>query len=31
MAGFLHDPLQLINLIADNLRDRYKLLLKAWY
>lgn len=24
MAGFLHDPLQLINLIADNLRDRYK-------
>lgn len=24
MAGFIHDPLQIINLIADNLRDRYK-------
>jgi hypothetical protein len=23
MSGFLHDPLQTINLIADNLRDRY--------
>lgn len=24
MVGYLHDPLQIINLIADNLRDRYK-------
>jgi hypothetical protein len=24
MAGYIHDPLQIINLIADNLRDRYK-------
>jgi len=24
MTGYLHDPLQIINLIADNLRDRYK-------
>ncbi|OGQ97879.1 MAG: hypothetical protein A2505_03060 [Deltaproteobacteria bacterium RIFOXYD12_FULL_55_16] len=24
MAGFIQDPLQTINLIADNLRDRYK-------
>ena len=23
MAGFRQDPIQLINLIADNLRDRY--------
>jgi len=22
MAGFIHDPIQFINLIADNLRDR---------
>lgn len=24
MSGFIQDPLQIINLIADNLRDRYK-------
>lgn len=24
MAGYIQDPLQIINLIADNLRDRYK-------
>ena len=24
MAGYIHDPLQIINIIADNLRDRYK-------
>jgi len=24
MAGYIHDPLQIINLITDNLRDRYK-------
>lgn len=24
MSGYIHDPLQIINLIADNLRDRYK-------
>jgi hypothetical protein len=24
MAGYIHDPLQIINLIADNLRDRYE-------
>ena len=24
MGGYLHDPLADINLIADNLRDRYK-------
>ena len=24
MSGFAHDPLQTINLIADNLRDRYR-------
>jgi hypothetical protein len=24
MAGYIHDPLQIINLIADNLRDRYQ-------
>ena len=25
MAGFIQDPIQFVNLIADNLRDRYKL------
>jgi hypothetical protein len=24
MSGYIHDPLQIINLIADNIRDRYK-------
>jgi len=24
MSGFIQDPLQIINLIADNIRDRYK-------
>jgi hypothetical protein len=24
MSGFIHDPLQTINLIADNVRDRYR-------
>ncbi len=24
MAGFIHDPLHFINLISDNIRDRYK-------
>lgn len=24
MSGYIHDPLQIINLISDNLRDRYK-------
>ncbi len=24
MGGYIHDPLQIINLIADNLRDRYQ-------
>ena len=24
MAGFIQDPIQFINLIADNLRDRYQ-------
>jgi hypothetical protein len=24
MSGFFHDPLQTINLIADNVRDRYR-------
>ncbi len=24
MAGFIHDPLGIVNLIADNLRDRYQ-------
>jgi hypothetical protein len=24
MTGYIHDPLQIINLIADNIRDRYK-------
>lgn len=24
MTGFIHDPIQFINLIADNLRDRYQ-------
>src|SRR3984893_15419892 len=24
MSGFVHDPLQIINLIADNVRDRYR-------
>ena len=24
MGGYIHDPLQIINLIADNIRDRYK-------
>lgn len=24
MKGYIHDPLQIINLIADNIRDRYK-------
>ena len=24
MSGYIHDPLQIINLIADNIRDRYR-------